>query len=369
MTTFVPGGNHNTINLLQQKQVFITVSAIILCAQIYVMQVTQEDLADLNAGSKEKAQWNDAEIIALLNYLITNRSKMAATSFKIDTFNKAATAIEAQNIRTQGIMKTGAHWCAAEDAWSAYLTNPANAGMKQFKNGWRFYAKMEQLLSRVSTAHGAAAYNPSADAAATATTATTADMGLVAGPSTSNTPGGVDIAHEPITPSPVVMGPPLTSASSSESAPIQDMLFDHSALLSTTSTSVSHVSSAMSDKKLKLSTQGSGRSHASSSKRAAKEAASTAAVMNLQGTISCLADTLNLVFGSTDESQLADDRSHVLQAIQEEETLTGEDKLILVHAFMRSPVICSTYIQIMELDLRTTFLRSIIEQTKKTLNL
>ncbi|KAG1806381.1 uncharacterized protein HD556DRAFT_1436348 [Suillus plorans] len=365
------------------------------------MQVTQEDLADLNTGSKEKAQWNDAEIIALLDYLITNKLKMAATSFKIDTFNKAATAIEAQNIRTQGIMKTGAHcrnkytslkaafnqinkyrnksgihWDpeiganiqgrAAEDAWSAYLTNPANAGMKQFKNGWRFYAKMEQLLSRVSAAHGAAAYNPSADAVATTTTA---DMGLVAGPSTSNTPGGVEIAHEPITPSPVVIGPPLTSASSSGKRSHMDMLFDRSAPLSTTSTSMSHVSSALSDKKLKLSTQGSGKSRASSSKRAVKEAASTAAVMNLQGTISRLADTLNLAFGSTDESQLADDRSRALQAIQEEETLTGEDKLVLVHAFMRSPVICSTYIQIMEVDLRATFLRSIINQMKQTLNL
>ncbi|KAG1805324.1 uncharacterized protein BJ212DRAFT_1304109 [Suillus subaureus] len=302
------------------------------------MQIAQEDQGDSNSRSKEKAQWNNLEI---------------------EMFNKAASTITAKNIRMHGPIKTGVHcrnkftslkgsfnqinkYChksgvhwdpqiganiegtAAEGAWTSYITNLSNAGMKQFKNGWRFYAKMEQLLTKDSAAHGVVAYNLLADAAPSGTSVITAtgSEDILAGPSTNNTSEsagpsmtdriGDEVTHEPITwnilhlntglpvaLSSIVAAPPLSSTSSLGKHSHSDMLFDHSP---PASTSVSQMSDTLSDKKLKLSTQGSSRSCVSISKKVVKEATSTTALMNLQGTINHLMDSLTIVFGEPIQS-------------------------------------------------------------------
>jgi hypothetical protein len=255
--------------------------------------------------------------------------------------------------------------------------------MKQFKNGWRFYPKIEELLSRDSTAHGAATYNPSAVSAASAATADDGDPeDTLLGPSTSDgpSPSTADVVtsepiswniphlntEQPVASTSVAVAPPLSSASSSGKRTFSNMLFECS---TAASTSTSQMSDALSDKKLKLSTKGSSRSHVSSGKRAVKEAASTAALMNLQGTVNRLVDSLSKAFLSTDEARVADDRSTAMLALQNEDSFMDEDKIVLVHAFMRAPVICSTYNQLTQENLCLTFLQSIIEQAGANFNL
>lgn len=70
--------------------------------------MAHEDQTDSNIGPK-KTQWNDTETNAFIDYLITNRSKMGATSFKLETFNKATSTLGAMDIRTHGPIKTGVH--------------------------------------------------------------------------------------------------------------------------------------------------------------------------------------------------------------------------------------------------------------------
>ncbi|KAG2038701.1 hypothetical protein BDR03DRAFT_981439 [Suillus americanus] len=166
------------------------------------MQMTQQD------PKAENAHWNDAETMAMLNYLILHRSKLGGVTFKLSTFNDAAADLRTKNLKTQGATKTGIHYTqinkylqksgvhwdpvvganiqgkAAEDAWSDYVGKSSNSSMKQFKCGWRFYTKMEQILTRISAAHGAAAYNP---AALAATDAATENAPV---PGSSTQPGG-----------------------------------------------------------------------------------------------------------------------------------------------------------------------------------
>ncbi|KAG2079038.1 hypothetical protein BDR04DRAFT_1112361 [Suillus decipiens] len=59
-----------------------------------IMQMTQGE------PRTEKANWNDAEIEAMLDYLILHRSKLAGTTFKMSTFNEAAADIGTKNLRT-----------------------------------------------------------------------------------------------------------------------------------------------------------------------------------------------------------------------------------------------------------------------------
>jgi hypothetical protein len=124
-------------------------------------------------------------------------------------------------------------------------------------------------------------------------------------------------------------------------------------------------------KKLKLSAQGGSMASRAStgSKKAVKEAASTAALMNLQGTINRLTDSLTTTFSVTDESRISDDRARALQVMQEEEGLSNEDKLVLMHAFMRSPPVCGTYLQIASPDLHLSFLQSVVRQAKENITI
>jgi len=57
--------------------------------------------------AKGKAFWNDNEVDAYLDYLITQRSRIAGTNFKEVTYNEAAGKIA--NHRTHGPVKTKAH--------------------------------------------------------------------------------------------------------------------------------------------------------------------------------------------------------------------------------------------------------------------
>lgn len=104
MTTFCD----HTVNILQQQQVFAAVSVIILCTQFKIMEMAHEDQTDSNIAPK-KAQWNDTETNAFIDYLIANRLKMGATLFKLETFNKAASTLGTMDIRTHGPIKTGVH--------------------------------------------------------------------------------------------------------------------------------------------------------------------------------------------------------------------------------------------------------------------
>src|SRR6267154_2487791 len=59
--------------------------------------------------------------------------------------------------------------------------------MKHYKDGWRFYVKMQQILMRISAAHGPAAWNVAATGPAT-------ENELVPGASTSGNPGDNDVS-------------------------------------------------------------------------------------------------------------------------------------------------------------------------------
>lgn len=150
---------------------------------------------------------------------------------------------------------------------------------------------MEELLSKASTAHGVATYNPSAVSAASAATADDDDGGpedTLLGPSISDgpSPSTADVVtsepiswniphlntEQPVASTSVAAAPPLSSTSSSGKHTLSDMLFERS---TAASTSTSQMSDALSDKKLQLSTKGSSRSRVSSGKRAVKEAART----------------------------------------------------------------------------------------------
>ncbi|KAG0692610.1 hypothetical protein DFH29DRAFT_1045473 [Suillus ampliporus] len=403
MTTHAP--TTSRIDFQYRKRIFAAAAVIILCTQFQIMQMTQQDSA-----KAEKANWNDAETDALLEYLISCRSKLAGTTFKTDRFNEAAAHLHTKKLKTHGPMKTGAHcknkwnllksgynqinkylqksgvhWdpvvganiqgTATEEAWSDYVGRPLNSSMKQFKNGWKYYTKMQQILTRVSAAHGVAAYNP----AALATAGPAAESESVpgsstggagsstggAGASTSGDPGddGVSIADgmamataedfswdilplripTPVASTSLAAAPPVSSSGKRSHT---DMIFNTAPPSLTSSTPMSEVLRAHSDtKKAKLSAQGgsnggggSNKTRATSSKKAIKEAASTAALMNLQGTINRLSDSITTSFTVTDESRISDERSCALQNMQQEEGLLTEDKLSLMHAFMRSPI-------------------------------
>ncbi|OJA19056.1 hypothetical protein AZE42_13555 [Rhizopogon vesiculosus] len=160
-----------------------------------------EDNDESSKETKENASWNDVEVNAFLDYLITQRSKIAGITFKNSTFAEAAVKIA--GLKTSGAVKamihckrkygdlkskynaidgytrlSGRHWDnnrgaaiqgdTDETAWTQFLANApkGSAVMKQFKNcGWKFYDKMDQILPSGSNAHGAAAYNPASLAA------------------------------------------------------------------------------------------------------------------------------------------------------------------------------------------------------------
>ncbi|KAG1724116.1 hypothetical protein EDD22DRAFT_853867 [Suillus occidentalis] len=153
-------------------------------------------MARKDENKQPKAQWNEAEVDALLDYLITQKSKIAGTTFKDEVFNEASNIIAgmgtygSSKTRPQCKMKwaslkqthnaieryrnnqSGCHWDnvnrvniqgeAAEAQWGQFLSaSVANKAMRFFKNtGWRFWPKMLEILPNGSGAEGTAAYNP-----------------------------------------------------------------------------------------------------------------------------------------------------------------------------------------------------------------
>jgi len=275
--------------------------------------------------------------------------------------------------------------------------------MKKFRNsGWRFLSKVEEILpSGNSLAHGPASHNPVSSSTQGTTTSTGTSPGgpvggdviviigdgashaasvsnlNVTGDGASNMVaaasddtfgwGQCASALQAASSPEAVAGssgipPPLSSASSMGKHSHSDMTLSHSAPPSTTYTSASQMPS---DKKPKLSARASSsKLHASAgtSKKAAKEAAGTAAWMNLQGSINHLTNGLTS-FATTDESHAADETLRALEVMQNEEDLSVKDKIVLMNAFMLNQKICSTYLH-SKPALKLPFLLSIIRQAK-----
>jgi len=79
------------------------------------------------------------------------------------------------------------------------------------------------------------------------------------------------------------------------------------------------------------------KSRKSTSKKAEKEAATTAAArMNLQGSINRLSDALTMAMTATDGSRVAEESSQALEGIQNDENLSADDKIVLLNAFLRN---------------------------------
>ncbi|KAJ8584765.1 hypothetical protein M405DRAFT_865958 [Rhizopogon salebrosus TDB-379] len=108
------------------------------------------------------------------------------------------------------------------------------------------------------------------------------------------------------------------------------------------------------------------KSHTSSSKKASQEAANTAGWMNIQSSINRLTDSVTTSFTVTDESCATDDRSHALQNMQQEEGLSTDERVSLIHVFMTNPTACNTYLNITLPELRLPFLKSMIPKNSET---
>ncbi|KAG0691772.1 hypothetical protein DFH29DRAFT_883750 [Suillus ampliporus] len=358
------------IDFQYRKQIFAAAAVIILCTQFQIMQMTQQEPA-----KAEKANWNDVETDALLEYLICIDQKR---------FNEAAAHLHTKNLKNSWphedrgtlqeqmelieIQKLGIHWdpvvgakiqgTATEEAWSDYVSKSLNSGMKQFKNEWKYYTKMQQILTHVSAVYGAA-------------TIIQPHWQVLALPQRDILPLRIPA---PVASNSLAAASPISSSGKRSHT---DMVFNTAPPSLTSSTPMSEVPQAHSDmKKVKLSAQGGSNSgggsnkiHVTSSKKAIKEAASTTVLMNLQGTINHLSDSITTSFTVTDESCISDERSHALQNMQQEEGLLTEDKLALMHAFMRSPIICATYLEIMQSKLRLRFLQSVIMEAKRSITL
>jgi hypothetical protein len=141
----------------------------------------------------------------------------------------------------------------------------------------------------------------------------------------------------------------------------------------------SDVPQAPSDsKKVKLSAKGRSvgggvaattKTRVSASNKTIKDAANTAALMNLQGTVNRLSDVISTSFTVTDESRISDERKHAMHHMQQEEGFSVDDRLALMHAFMRSPAVCGTYLDITIPELRQAFLRSVIVEAARVIPL
>ncbi|KAF8803320.1 hypothetical protein BYT27DRAFT_7110277, partial [Phlegmacium glaucopus] len=129
----------------------------------------------------DKAQWNDQEVSALLDFLLEKKSEIGdAGMFKMGTFNAAAAHIT--GYCTSGPAKTGkmcktkwralkttyssiqkyqetsgTHWDnktgatistpAEENVWNDYIKIKPNAPMRSFRmKGWDFLPKLESIL-------------------------------------------------------------------------------------------------------------------------------------------------------------------------------------------------------------------------------
>ncbi|KAG0704706.1 hypothetical protein DFH29DRAFT_997400 [Suillus ampliporus] len=315
MTTHTP--TTSRIDFQYRKWIFAAAAVIILCTQFQIMQMTQQDSA-----KAEKANWNDAETDALLEYLISCRSKLAGTTVKTDRFNEAAAHLHTKKLKTHGPMKTGAHcknkwnlklgihWdpvvganiqgTAAEEAWSDYVGRPLNSSMKQFKNWMEILHQDAANFDAVSVLRmerqliiwlrwqplalpqrASQCQVPLPDVAGSSTGGAGSSTGGV-GASTSGDPGDDGISSWDIPP--LRIPTPVASTSLAAAPPVSssgkrshtDMIFNTAPPSLTSSTPMSEGGSNGGG--------GSNKTRATSSKKAIKEAASTTALMNLQGT-------------------------------------------------------------------------------------
>ncbi|KAG1855662.1 hypothetical protein DFJ58DRAFT_727477 [Suillus subalutaceus] len=370
-------------------------------------------------------QWNDNEIFAFLDHLISEKAKVTGGGFKNNVFNQAARVIT--QFTTHGPTKTGGHckgkwqylknihstinrYCnrsgchwdnessanivggVAETQWNQFLESNSNKAMKLFRNSrWKFFPKMEEILPNGSGAVGAAAYNLASLATQSPAVVTSATLLVLRWAAMLwvllfvcpllLTTYPVSPAHAdgfgwdrvmsalPSTNIGIVSGssmnmpppPSSVSASSTRKCLHSDMLFSGNI----TQSSMSHVDSASSEKKPKLSAHGgSTMSRVASqcnSKAAMEVAGNTAAFMNLQSAINHLTDSLSKSMTNTDESWVADERSQALAIMQDNEEITPEDKVILMIVFGRSPSTCATYVSSRP-ENRLPYLRSVIHQ-------
>ncbi|KAG2093527.1 uncharacterized protein F5147DRAFT_657422 [Suillus discolor] len=359
--------------------------------------------------SKPKAQWCEEEVNAFLVYLQLQVSKIAGTTFKDETFNEAAKKLvglqkqgpdkdmvqckrkwQADNVNGANIQGE-----AAELQWNQLITtNNSNKVMKPFKNnGWRHWQKMSDILPNRSGAQGAAAYNPASLAAgASAAIPVNAEAGGSSlsvqasdGPITEASGSGLEVAAVPqagwdqiksalpsITPgvarSSMNVPPPSSSIAPSSMGKClhSNIILSPSTAQTTTSlVDSSHASNV--NKKPKLSTHGksqAGRSHKGS--RAAKDAASTAIFMNLQGSINSLTDSLRKSASNTDQNEtgVLDERLEAVLAMQEKELISEDESVTLINMFTRSPAVCSIYLAAKP-ERRIPYLRSVLDQAAR----
>ncbi|KAG1799994.1 uncharacterized protein BJ212DRAFT_1488174 [Suillus subaureus] len=356
-------------------------------------------------SKQSKAQWSEEEVDGLLSYLQLQVLKIVGVTFRDETFCEAAKSIA--HLSKQGLPKDMAQ---CKRKWKVFIdASTGNKIMKPFKtNGWRYWEKMSVILLNGSGAHGGSAYNPaslavqasggatasSAEASGSmATTTSTASSGRMMGldvsvPKAATTGGAhglgwgnasldfhagwdqVVSALPSITPgitqSSMNVPPPPSSV-----APSSTSKHSHSDMVlssNTTQTSASQVGSANANKKPRLSAHGGSpiscvASNQMSSK-AAKDAASTAAFINLQGSINCLTDSLHLSVANSEETRVVDERSQALAFMQDEEGILPVDQITLMNVFSRSPVVCSTYLSA-KVENCVPYLQSVLVQAAR----
>ncbi|KAG2082782.1 uncharacterized protein F5147DRAFT_783177 [Suillus discolor] len=127
----------------------------------------------------------------------------------------------------------------------------------------------------------------------------------------------------------------------------------------------SHASNV--DKKPKLLTHG--KSQAARSRkgsRAAKDTASTAVFMNLQGSINSLTDSLRKSASNTDQNKtrVLDERLEAVLAMQEEELISEDESVTLMNMFARSPAVCSIYLAAKP-ERQIPYLQSVLDQAAR----
>ncbi|KAG2344203.1 hypothetical protein BDR05DRAFT_999357 [Suillus weaverae] len=320
--------------------------------------------------------------------------------------------------------KSGCHWdnnCGAniegsstEAVWDEYVSKKTNVLLKPFKTiGWPYFSMMEQILPRHSSAQDTTTYHSALSAQndqlviSTSSTPYNTDVSMSAGGlrlgaiCTSMrdadpmgqpcvipdlTPIGTSAqvvinwgAPPPIPPfaghssdsmnvGPPTSSIPMSSGSSTgkhshsevthgQSAP------PHSAPPSTVWTSVSQMTKLESEKKPRLSTA-SGKMHPSApksmSKKNVQDTANTAVLMNLQGTINCLSDFLNMNFNATDEAHTADHQSCTQKMVQSSMNIMVDEKVLLMHVLMGNMAACDTIIGIEDPELLVAFLHLLI---------
>ncbi|KAG1719401.1 hypothetical protein EDB19DRAFT_1836763 [Suillus lakei] len=345
-------------------------------------------MARKDKNKQPKAQWNEAEVDALLDYLITQKSKIAGTTFKDEVFNEASNMITGMG--TYGPSKTGPQckmkWASLKQTHNAierYHNNQSGCHWDNV-NGANIQGEVVEvqwgqfLSASVANKASAPAASASAEASGSAIPTTRAEasgkaMGLAIGVPSARNAGGVPSARTAASPGfewdQIMSALPSTDpgmaahASTNIPLPPSSIAYTHSStgkrshsdmVLSstTTQTSVSQVNSPSLDKKPKLLTRGgssisrvtSQRTGTKATKDTANNAANTAAFMNLQGSINRLMDSLEMSLTKTDDGRVADECTQALDMMQDEECISPSDKITLMNVFARSPAVSSTYL-------------------------